>query len=647
MERCIRELVQANLEVERSLSGDSDTLNPLAHDVEKCKSSAVIAMEIANKTTKNPMIEYDPVDRKTYSKESMRNPGFFPESEDRPGKYRLWDDRKTLDWFRKVRISISELDDISRLKAMRLAIAEGREAVVQFLVTQVGNNKARRALIAEAMDLAISASQLHILESLIKGEAGISNHVRLKLGHTPLIAALSAGNEDMVQLLLQHGADIETRCAEEITPLTHAVKSRDPNLVQLLLQNHPLVDERTSNWTPLHLAVHYGDREIVQHLLREDADIEALCPRELPKEVNAPDPPININLERLDTNGTMSEVKAYCTVLYRAVVQGDDKMVELLLDQGADIGAKNPGLASALSCAAEEQFEEIVELLLRKGANANKEDEWDLTPLHRAQYKLESDKVTRLLLSSEANVDARCHKKRTPLHYAAEKGNTLTTPLLLENGADIEAEDIAGNRPLHIAILYRSKEMVFLLVQRGADVTAMNGDGHNALTIATRDVEKQRKSPEIIEFLKEKSSNEFKVHPRSCEGMLILLHRIVPSIKNHHLFNLLFNLVPHLDISVPTNLSLKRIPVLLSPFYRYSLSKYRHGFDHFLVYVKYPNHLYATDRILVSIFSFSQILFILYSWHLTSLLPVVLIVKSDLLVFTFQQRDDAVAVEYL
>lgn len=522
MAQCLRELHQASLEVERSVTDDSDTLNPLEQDVQKCTSSAEFAMKIANNINNNPYVEDMSrrgfVDRDPYFEKWRSNSGLLPNSDDRPGKPngidghdRFWDDRKTLDWLRKHEIPISELDDASRLKAVRLAIPEGREAIVQFLISQVGNNKMRRALIAEAVDLAISNSHLHILESLIKLEAGYSIDICLKSGQTPLIAAISAGKEDMVHLLLQHGANIEARCVEEITPLTHAVKSRDPNIVQLLLRNYPLVNERTSDWTPLHFAVYYGDRKIVQHLLHEGADIEDLCPLELPKEATTPNPPMNTTLERLDTNGMIYEVEAHCTALYRAVAKGDDKMVELLLDHGADTGAKNPGLASALSCAAEGHFEEIVELLLRKGANANIEDQWDWTPLHRAQIKLESDKVTRLLLLSGADVDARCKKRRSPLHYAAESGNTLTTPLLLENGADIEAEDIAGNRPLHIAILYRQKDMVYLLLRHGANVMAENSDSHNALTIATRDTEKQRKSPEIIEILKEKSSNEFKV----------------------------------------------------------------------------------------------------------------------------------------
>lgn len=89
------------------------------------------------------------------------------------------------------------------------------------------------------------------------------------------------------------------------------------------------------------------------------------------------------------------------------------------------------------------------------------------------------------------------------MHLAAEWGNTLTAPILLENKADIEAKDSAGRTPLHAAIEHRETEIVILLVERGADVTAQNSEGHDALTAAIH-VEKQRKCPEIIAYLKKK-----------------------------------------------------------------------------------------------------------------------------------------------
>ena len=512
--------------MERSLTDDSVTVNSLTQDVQKWTSSAERAMEIAN----NPNIES------------------------------IWDDRKTRDWLRNNGFMISELDDDARRKALTRAINENLEEVVRFLITQVGNNRARRALVAEAMALSVSVNRLQILDSLIKEESSISSStdiidVRLKSGHTPLIAAILDGKEEIVQRLLERRANIEVRCIKEISPLTYAVKSRDPNIVRLLLQSRlvnekpSVVDEKTADWTPLHFAVHYGERDIVDLLLDKGANIDALCSRGLPKDESTSDPLIDTNLKRLDTNGSISTVEACCTVLNRAIVKGDDLMVQLLLRRGAKIEAATPELASALSCAAEEQFEEIVDILLQKEANVNATDRWGWTALHRAQVKPENDNVTRLLLSKGSDVEARCEKGRTALHHAAERGNTSTIPLLIEKGANIEAKDIAENTPLHIAILYRHTDMVSLLVDQGADVKAKNGDGHNALTIATQDTEKQRKCPEIIEFLK-KCSSILKVPSPWHRGILILAHRMNHNLDMTHTFKLLFNLVLSLDFII-------------------------------------------------------------------------------------------------
>ncbi|MCJ1429321.1 hypothetical protein MMC29_007234 [Sticta canariensis] len=488
----LKELYQAILEVKISLLnrnyqgfdvGPLQVENPLIRDVKNCLVSVELEMDTNN-------FKYD------------SKGGYTPGSQVRPNEpvsgNRLLDNKETLDWLRKNGFSTENLD-ASRGEAVRLAVNQGQVAALQVLVNQVSNTQARGALLADAMQLAVSISQLDILQSLITTKAGPSINDLLESGLTPLVTAIMTGNHQIVELLLLHNADTEAMCANQTTPLTHAVKARDQGIVQLLLRRNALAEATTWGWTPLHFAVDCGDRDMVELLLKNDADIEASCPREFSqkKDTQAAD------LRRSVTGGSTAEIEAYCTPLFRASVNEDDLMVQLLLERGAHPDAKNSGQATALICAAEEQFEEIVDLLLKNNASVNARDKWDWTALHRAQVKQESERVTQTLLDYKAEVDARCEKQRTPLHWAAEWGNTLTVPILLEHKADIEAKDSAGRTPLHIAIEYRQTEMVIQLVERGADVTARDSEGHDALAAADH-VEKQRRCPEINAYLKEK-----------------------------------------------------------------------------------------------------------------------------------------------
>ncbi|MCJ1470763.1 hypothetical protein MMC07_009410 [Pseudocyphellaria aurata] len=493
----IQELHQAISEVKKSLSsrtyqgfigGPLQVDNPLALDVKNLLNC------VENEMDTTSHFKYDPeggtiTPTNSEGSQVRANESFIDGG--------VENNKDTLDWLRRKGVSTENLD-VSRPKAMNLAIKEGQVAVLHVLLNQVSKSRERRALLADAMQLAVSVGQLRILESLIEIDTGPSIDELLPSGRTLLIAAIIAGNHQIVEWLLLHGADPETMCATEMTPLVRAVNARDQGVVQLLLHGKALIDARTWDRTPLHFAVDNGDRDMVELLLRNHADIEASCPRDFSQKTYTP----SADLRKSVTVGSTTEVEPYCTPLFRASINADDMMVELLLGRGADPEAKNSGQATALICAAEEQFEEIVELLLKNNASVNAKDQWGWTPLHRAQVKQDDERVTRILLNYKAEVDARCGKQRTPLHWAAEWGNALTVPILLDHKADIEAKDSAGRTPLHVAIDYRQTEMVILLVERGADVTAQNGEGHDALAAALH-VERQRRCPEIIAYLKE------------------------------------------------------------------------------------------------------------------------------------------------
>jgi hypothetical protein len=129
------------------------------------------------------------------------------------------------------------------------------------------------------------------------------------------------------------------------------------------------------------------------------------------------------------------EMQAASRNLHEAVVNGDIDAVRRLLEQGADIEAKDPG----------------------SGAS----------PLHYAVMKGRMQ-VIDLLLSRNADVNSRTRNGTTPLHTAALYARLEVAERLIELRADINAVSAGGSTPLALATAARNKPIAELLRARGA-----------------------------------------------------------------------------------------------------------------------------------------------------------------------------------
>jgi ankyrin repeat protein len=127
---------------------------------------------------------------------------------------------------------------------------------------------------------------------------------------------------------------------------------------------------------------------------------------------------------------------------------------------------------------------ECVELLLKKGADANAKNKFEATPLHRAATNYEKAK---LLIDGGADVKAETRSGRTPLTLAARKfGNSKTVKLLIVKGANAKECNDRGITPIQVAACCGDLDTVKLLVEAGADCQLdRSGDpGDPALRLA-------------------------------------------------------------------------------------------------------------------------------------------------------------------
>lgn len=132
--------------------------------------------------------------------------------------------------------------------------------------------------------------------------------------------------------------------------------------------------------------------------------------------------------ERQRQEELAEEAKKY--PLHNAAKNNAQETVNILLNHGVDVNAKNKYDATPLHYAARENAHETVEALLNKGADVNAKNVYGDTPLHDAAWN-NAREVVEVLLSQRANVNARNKDDETPLH-TAQSNNALEVAKILQ-----------------------------------------------------------------------------------------------------------------------------------------------------------------------------------------------------------------------
>ncbi len=138
------------------------------------------------------------------------------------------------------------------------------------------------------------------------------------------------------------------------------------------------------------------------------------------------------------------------------------KVAAMLEERPELLEQPNPMGKTPLFYAVTYGREDVVQLLLDKGANVNTADQTGMTPLHVAAT-LDRIEEARLLIDYGADLEARDDFGDTPLHSAAIHGKLQFVEFLLDNGADADAENNDGLRTADLAEKYRNDDIARFL----------------------------------------------------------------------------------------------------------------------------------------------------------------------------------------
>jgi ankyrin repeat protein len=206
-------------------------------------------------------------------------------------------------------------------------------------------------------------------------------------------------------------------------------------------------------------AIREGDRSGIKELLKQRVS------------VNAP-----------DTRGN--------TPLMAAALNGDAEVLGLLLEAGADVHATNEAGADALMRAA--TFEEETRLLVARGADVKARSRFGNTALLLAARRPGNSRALKLLLDRGADPNATNVLGATALMAAAAAGDVDSVLALIDAGADLNAKPAmdplgfawgGGRTPLMWAAFRGDEAVAKLLLARGAKVDQSTLSG-SALTHA-------------------------------------------------------------------------------------------------------------------------------------------------------------------
>jgi ankyrin repeat protein len=349
---------------------------------------------------------------------------------------------------------------------------------------------------------------------------------------TALHIAASRGSGDIIDVLLEHGAD-PYKLDNSGTPMTNAISCGHTDIVERFLScQYPTVIEPEY----LIIASKQGYSDIVKLFLVFNANVNAeyggttpLCAAAggvisaYEEMGSCSQDPFIVTTVIPGPFATNTPFKgSYDTQIYEVenfpnhcLPENEHfEIVKLLLDHGANVNGKDSQMRTPLFYVGDHykytlegyirSGQEIAKLLLDYGAEVNSVDNFKRTPLHFAVayqsiikngYSKAGYEITQMLIENEADVNAKDENHQTPLHWATSNWqiNQIEQFLCKDKTVIIRnfgKEIIIPKEQKSICFEYLrdsglidpyQKNVVELLIDSGADINAQDRDGNTPL----------------------------------------------------------------------------------------------------------------------------------------------------------------------
>ncbi|XP_021004164.2 delta-latroinsectotoxin-Lt1a-like [Parasteatoda tepidariorum] len=317
-------------------------------------------------------------------------------------------------------------------------------------------------------------------------------------GRTMIHAAALKGNSKVARDFFFGNIDVNSKDRKGHTPLHIAAESDQKEFIQELINQSADVNAqtKTNQFTPLHIAARSGFLETVRELMKspiisvntEDKFGFTALHHATHKKGNA-----KIVRELFTNNDTniSAKTKLGLTPLHLASINGFPSIVDALLKTSKlqDINETNEDGMTALHFAALYGKYFVVKKLLSKANiginNVTIRNQW--TPLHFAIYFKNENVASQLLSDERTQFNLAGGNGVTPLHLAIAAGQLRTAENLIKKGADKEAKiEDDGSTALHLSMKRSEADALVFLIQYEVNLNAQSNDGTTALHLACK-----------------------------------------------------------------------------------------------------------------------------------------------------------------
>jgi ankyrin repeat protein len=385
---------------------------------------------------------------------------------------------------------IDRSDDGSTL--LHAAVTYGRQDLIDLLLTKglkidVTDDDGMTPFLQECR------RDTNILPYLIRNGAGL--HKKDHDGQGALHLAASSGRIQVLEVLLNHGMDVDLPTDDGVTPLSRAITSDREDAALFLLNRGATFHGKTTRHRRsfLHTAASLTMERLVDGLLARSVDRGEA-------DINAQD-------------------HMGWTPLALAVRTGSVQFITTLLDAGADPAIAHDGGDAALHLALIGGNEPVALLLIERGVSCSARGMWDRTPLHLAAGN-HNLLATRALLERGVEVDAIDDQGWTPLLLCSDctYGDPEIIQLLVDHGADVNyKEPEYEGTPLYHALDRGSVEVFEVLVKAGADWKAeTHGSDLSIVEMIEREGDEELKG-QFLEVIKRVRKAEGGRESGKCE----------------------------------------------------------------------------------------------------------------------------------
>lgn len=240
-------------------------------------------------------------------------------------------------------------------------------------------------------------------------------------------------------------------------------------------------------------------------------------------------------LEKINNKNLKMSNVSYLMI---ACENNNKEIIELLIKKGANINDVDHNNRTALHEACKKGNLEVVKILIENGANIHIEEESGKTAVTFATeiVQPESLEIIKYLKDKGANLLVKDKNNNNLLHkvIGVQKDIKETIKIikyLISEKIELNEQNTIGNTPLINAILLtKNIEIVKILIENGADIKIENGSNKKAIDLAIR-----KKSHEILDVLLQYHDD---INEKNKEGDT-LLHQACETGNNVEVINIL------------------------------------------------------------------------------------------------------------